>query len=162
MEIWKQVKDYPKYEVSSMGRVKSYQGKSPTILKGHFILNRYHQVSLSNGIKKINIFIHRLVLLHFQEHEIDKNYGLHINHITLDNRNTNLKWATLGDVRRHHNEFKKKIRGVYQVKIRGCTYWVPKLKINNKLKTLGYFKDKEEALFKFVEEYKNTYKSNPW
>ena len=48
-EIWKRIEDYPNYEVSNMGRVKSFaKNKKGVILKGRKHKEGYTFISLVN------------------------------------------------------------------------------------------------------------------
>lgn len=53
IEIWKPIAHFPKYEVSSWGRIKSYWGKEPKILKQIPDKNGYLRLTLidENGKK---------------------------------------------------------------------------------------------------------------
>ena len=41
MEEWKQVFDFPDYEISNLGRVRSNKRKTPIILKQSYYYNGY-------------------------------------------------------------------------------------------------------------------------
>ena len=94
MEIFKDIKGYPGYQISNLGRVWSckqrgrYMKPSPN--------NRgYLQINLiaANGKRKKEL-IHRLVALHFIDNPDNKPEVNHINHIRDDNRVENLEWVT--------------------------------------------------------------------
>lgn len=161
LEIWREIRNYPRYEVSNQGRIRSLNFKEPKILKGWINQNRrYVHISNENGNKHIQIA--KLVLLHYKNEEIGKEYALHLNGITIDDKVENLEWATFGDVLRHTYEQRKQIRGAYEVKIGKYRYWAAKLKVDNKLKTIGYYTTKVEAIFAFFDEYVKVYKRKPW
>lgn len=104
MEIWKQIKDYPDYEVSNLGRVKSidrfitdtigrkryYQSKilSPIIRKGYYHVNLYN----NKGIKIYRV--NRIVAFVFIENINNKPFVNHIDGIKSNNRVENLEWCT--------------------------------------------------------------------
>ena len=95
MEQWKQVFNFPDYEVSNLGRVKSNKRKTPIILKPSYYSNGYTFVLLYNKDKKKSYLIHRLVLENFSPREdMEKLQVNHINCIRDDNRLENLEWAT--------------------------------------------------------------------
>lgn len=162
IEIWKKVKKFPKYQVSNFGRVKSFQKNKETILRGHKFNNKYQQVWISNKKECHNIFVHILVLRHFKRKQLGKDYSLHLNGLTLDNHEENLRWANKGDIYRFWYRHKKKQRGVYEVKIGNMYYWVAKLKINKKLKTIGYSPSKQIAELLYQNKYKEVYGINPY
>lgn len=58
-EIWKDIKDYPNYQVSNLGKVKNT--KTNKILKPFSPIGEYLKVSLSKNGKAKHYFIHRLV-----------------------------------------------------------------------------------------------------
>jgi hypothetical protein len=104
MEIWKQIKDYPNYEVSNLGRVKSidrfiadtvgrkryYKSK---ILK-QVVRKGYHSVSLYNN-KGIKIYrVNRIVAFAFIENINNKLFVNHIDGIKSNNKVENLEWCT--------------------------------------------------------------------
>ena len=103
-EIWKDIKDFPNYQISNFGRVKSkerianignnakrkFKEKN---LKFSFS-NGYYLVMLYNNNKRKSIAVHRLVATHFIDNP--NNYDV-INHIDgnkLNNNVENLEWCT--------------------------------------------------------------------
>lgn len=95
MEQWKQIKEFPDYEVSNLGRVKSHKRKEPVILKPSAYSNGYLFVHLRNKEYDKSCSIHRLVLMTFQPCENMEQ--LEVNHINCDrtdNRLENLEWVT--------------------------------------------------------------------
>ena len=102
MEIWLPIKNFPKYDVSSNGRIKNVitgkilkPGRNP---KGYLLITLY-----KNGkphIKKI----HRLVADAFYDGEHE---GLEVNHIDGDKTNNciwNLEWCTGSENIKHSYE----------------------------------------------------------
>ena len=51
MEKWKQVFDFPDYEISNLGQVRSNKGKVPKLLKQSHYKNGYTFVQLYNNGK---------------------------------------------------------------------------------------------------------------
>jgi hypothetical protein len=114
-EIWKTIKDFPDYEVSNFGQVRSNKRKEVRLLKSNYFSNGYTFVRLRNGTISKNCLIHRLVLSAFQSRD-DKDQ-LQVNHINCirdDNRLENLEWVTPNENRQyreklHHTPKSQKI-----------------------------------------------------
>lgn len=105
-EKWKPIKGYEGlYEVSNMGRIKSLERnpkvegyglyhRDAIIKKQNFGTNKYLCVVLTNeGIKK-PISIHRTVAAHFIKNHKNKKCVNHKKGIKIDNRASELEWAT--------------------------------------------------------------------
>lgn len=92
-EIWKDIPNYEGYQVSNLGRVKSFYGLKEKILKP-WVTRGYYQVELcKNSIGK-NYLVHRLVWEAFNG-QIPENMQVnHINEIKTDNRLSNLNLMT--------------------------------------------------------------------
>lgn len=109
MEIWKQIKDYPDYEVSSEGRVRSNKRKKPIILRPAQYSNGYLFVTLSDPLElnRRSCLIHRLVLSAFcPRDDMDQLQVNHLNCNRADNRLENLEWTTPQDNRRYRDKLK--------------------------------------------------------
>ena len=95
MEKWKQVFDFPDYEISNLGQVRSNKGKVPKLLKQSHYKNGYTFVQLYNNGKTKRCLVHRLVMENFQPHANMKDLQVnHINCVRDDNRLENLEWTT--------------------------------------------------------------------
>jgi hypothetical protein len=99
-EIWKDVVGYEGlYQVSNLGRVKSYYQKNgvigdrPRLLSGKIDKDGYVEVRLCNGGKVTYVRVHRLVGSHF----LSGDGSLQINHKDgnkANNRSDNLEYVT--------------------------------------------------------------------
>lgn len=92
MEIWKNIDDYPDYQVSNLGNVKNI--KTGKLLKGSVNYLGYPYVYLRKGGKPKIKTIHRLVAEHFIPNPENKPEIDHINTDRTDYRIENLKWVT--------------------------------------------------------------------
>jgi len=103
MEEWRTVKEFPNYEVSSLGRVK----RETKILKPHICKRGYYTYNfhLGGGIQK-TVYLHRILAIAFVENPLNLPCVDHINRNRLDNSLSNLRWVT-----KHQNGINR-IRGV--------------------------------------------------
>lgn len=97
--IWKDIKDFPNYEVNTDGLVRNK--KRQRILKPSLNGFGYYQVGLYHGGKRKKLRINRLVALAFIPNPLGKPYVNHINGRTTDNDVSNLEWCTQKENVRH-------------------------------------------------------------
>ena len=162
MEIWKEVKGYEGYEVSSLGRVKSlartvvykdgrvYKYKSK-VLKPRTGTNGYLIVNIVKDTKCKTRSIHQLLAEAFLNHTPD-GYKLVVDHIDnnpLNNELGNLQVITARENTSKDRKGTSKYTGVCWHK--NHKKWIAGIKINGKIKHLGYFTDELKA----AEAYQN-------
>lgn len=96
-EIWKEIPGFPGYEVSNLGRVKSYkQYRAGKILTLHPARKGYLQVRMQDiDGAQITKYIHRLVMIAFNPIEGAENLTVdHIDNNPTNNCLDNLRWMT--------------------------------------------------------------------
>lgn len=95
MEIWKDIPDYPKYQVSNMGNVRSLDYMHTGEIKNlcFDIVNGYSIVLLYNDEGRKSKKVHRLVAEAFIPNPLNLPQVNHKNEIKDDNRPVNLEWC---------------------------------------------------------------------
>lgn len=120
-EVWKDIKGYEgKYQVSSLGRVKSLGRKivsginysnirytKDKILSENIINSGYPTVLLYKNGQETRLLAHRLVLEAFEPNEDDTLVVNHIDRDKLNNDLNNLEWLTQSENIRHLGANKK-------------------------------------------------------
>lgn len=107
-ELWKTIPDFPEYECSTLGRVRSWKPlgrnqsgdgiprKEPHILSPGETRGGYLSVALSQDGKVTQFRVNRLVLITFVGDEPGK-MACHRNGLRKDNRLSNLYWGTAAE-----------------------------------------------------------------
>ena len=101
VEEWRPVARDPWYEVSNLGRIRSWVGwrgwkraTTPTVLKPVCGDGRYFTVALRGS----RVYLHQLVAEAFHgERPSPRHVARHLNDVKLDNRAENLAWGTRRD-----------------------------------------------------------------
>jgi hypothetical protein len=94
IETWKPVTDFPYYQVSNLGRVKSFKRTKPRVIGQGVLPTGYHFVLLYDDGKIHRRYVHRLVAIEFIKGRTKVNKE--VNHIDGDKSNnceTNLEWC---------------------------------------------------------------------
>lgn len=143
-EIWKDIEGYNGvYQVSNMGRIRSFKGRNTRILKGSSHLDGYRVVRLVLGGKGKTLTQHKLVAKAFCE-GYEKGLSVdHINGIKTDNRAVNLRWVTL---RKNHEGFRlnKSIYGCGVRKLNNGRF-ISTIRVKGSLKYIGTYDTPEQA-----------------
>lgn len=117
-EIWKPIPDYEKYHGSTFGRVKSFWGKTPRILKPALKEDGYLIVNLSEGGKSKTFKVARLVAITFLPNPENKPEVNHL-HGRFNHYVGSLEWATKVENMQHACEtgLKRSGEGHYAAKL---------------------------------------------
>lgn len=102
VEVWKTISDdFPKYEVSNLGRIR--HGTTKRVKKLSEMNGYTYAGSLVGADKKHHtVFVHRAVLTAFVGHPVStKIQGNHIDGDKRNNRLWNLEWVTASENTRH-------------------------------------------------------------
>lgn len=139
MEIFKQIQDYPNYEISSYGNIRNISTKR--FLKKYISSCGYLTLELRNSTHIKKLSVHRLLALTFIPNPENKKCVNHINGIKLDNSLGNLEWATYLE-----NNIHALKTGLRTFETKKC--------FKEKIKTLFNSKDWKSAL-EFFKEIEN-------
>lgn len=113
VEVWKDIVDFPNYQISNLGNVKSIDRytkakdneiihRKEFLLKGFINKKGYRQVTLYDINKKPKTMrVHRLVAEAFIQNKNNLPQINHINGNKLDNRVENLEWCNDIDNKHH-------------------------------------------------------------
>lgn len=100
-EIWKPVPDYPGYEVSNLGRVRSWRSNNPRArretprnLRQHALNRQYKGIQVIRDRKAHQTGIHRLVLAAFVGPCPPEMEACHNDGNPSNNRLSNLRWGS--------------------------------------------------------------------
>jgi hypothetical protein len=102
IEEWQPIKDFPGYEISSLGNVRTWRNRGnfkndlSDTSKGlrPWISNGYKMVTLTKPGSRKHFAIHRLVAIHFIGDVPEKHVVCHKNDNKLDNSVQNLYYGT--------------------------------------------------------------------
>lgn len=104
-EKWKNIDDFPGYQVSDLGRVRSKRSYGWKILIPTRCDNGYLKVCLVKNQKRYNRTIHRLVATAFIPNPENKPEVNHKNTNKKDNRVANLEWSTGSENQLHSAKY---------------------------------------------------------
>ena len=140
------------YKIYKNGDIESCKFKKKKILKPR-IDNGYLRIGLCKKGQQKGFLIHRLIGIHFIPNPENKPNIDHIDGDKLNNSISNLRWVS-----HQENNLNTKNRGKYK---RGVSFikttkkFSSRIKINGKLKHIGYYKTEDEAhqsfRLKFIE-----------
>lgn len=133
MEEWKEITDYPNYEISNLGNVKNK--KLNKLLKPFIVSQRYYGIRLFNDNKYKTFNLHRLLATIFIPNPYNFKRIHHIDKNPLNNTLDNLRWVD----KPHTSKF----RGVsWNTKDKK---WRVRIEMNGKDTHIGSFEREEEG-----------------
>jgi hypothetical protein len=101
-EKWLPIKGFGgNYEVSNLGRIRSYCWNREVIRKVHIGTTGYFEITLHDKMKQKRCKVHRLVALAFIPKVKGKTMVNHKNGLKTDNRVENLEWCTMSENSMH-------------------------------------------------------------
>jgi hypothetical protein len=145
MEEWRKINNFPDYEVSSLGRVKSLKRGTEKVmtLKNHY--KGYKYIKFCQDGKQICKKVHRLVAEAFIPNLEEKREVDHINHIKDDNRVENLRWATASE-NQVNKDFPPNKSGHLNIFVHGDCGFRVIINRDNERVFCKWFKTLEEAI----------------
>lgn len=161
-EEWRDIPNYPGYQASSLGRIRSTKLLKPTY--GCKNNRGYLSIKIKGKINQV----HRLVLFAFKGLPSENKVCDHINRNPIDNKIENLRWTSQQEnLCNRKNWGKSNFKGVHlhvcknkkkdgSISI-GKIYAKSEIYINKSRVCLGYFKTEEEAHEAYKTAYKNHY-----
>lgn len=153
MEEFREVPGYKDYQVSNMGRVKSFKGKGPKILRPGG--TKYLSVVLRKGGKSKTFKVSVLVAMAFLDH-VPGGYDRIVDHIDNNKLNDRLENLQIISTRENTSKdkpnAKSKYPGVSWCKQTGK--WRAAIKIKDKIVRLGRHNSELEAAKKYRNKLK--------
>lgn len=150
---WRQLRN--RYAVSNHGRIASY--KEDPLADGKLLTGSlttgYRTLNLHRPGNKGTLYIHREVARLFQQKKSNRHaFVIHVNHNKLDNRSSNLRWATQEEVIKHQQKSPAKIayKEVQATRPTGLKLTATQVK---KIKTILHSKNRNITIKKLASNY---------
>ena len=156
MEQYRIIKGFENYLVSNLGNIKN--NKTDRILKPGIDTHGYYKVNLYKDRISYNKNIHILVGESFIPNPFNKKCIDHIDNNKLNNNVNNLRYATIKE-----NSMNRKLNSNTSSNYKGISYnkknnkWIAYIRINGKLKHLGYFDNIDDAINARVKKAKEVF-----
>lgn len=94
MEVWKDIDNFPTYQISNLGNIRRIKSGRTRLLKPSVHRDGYLKISLWNTTGSYTRFIHRLVAEAFIPNPDNKPQVNHIDENKINNNLDNLEWLT--------------------------------------------------------------------
>ncbi len=154
-EIWKDITDYPSYQVSNFGRIKNLNTNN--ILKGSPTNGGYIRATLIKDKKNITKKVHCLVAIEFLNYKFDSVKSV-VNYIDGDKTNNKLENLEVVTQRENKSNCFRSNSETMTSKYIGVSFhkasnkWISQIRINGINTYLGVFKTEIEAHNRYNEE----------
>lgn len=122
-EVWKQIEDFPDYEVSNHGRVRSNKFCKTRIMKQYKTPLGYLDVCLTMSGKSTSVRVHRLVLETFVGNRPDNMEASHLDGSRDNNHVNNLVWESRTDNNRRCSHVKLNTEKAKQIRLMSRNGW---------------------------------------
>lgn len=122
MEIWKDIKDFDRYQVSNYGNVKSFKHKKDGKLLKLIKQKNYLYVALSKNCKESRRLVHRLVAEAFIPNPDNLSEVNHKDENPMNNCVENLEWCTSKYNANYGTRNKRRAKPIQCVET-GKIYW---------------------------------------
>lgn len=144
-EIWRKVKDYDNYSVSTFGRVRN--DNTNRMLRQRLDTDGYCLVNLYIVGKPKTFRVHRLVLIAFRTNPKNKDCVDHKDHNKTNNHISNLRWATTQENCRNCSKPKNNTSGFVGVNFhKKSQKFRAFIEVDGRSKHLGTFVTIEDAV----------------
>ncbi len=152
-EQWKDIVGFEGYQISDWGNVRNKKGKILSLITDERHGHIRQKVSLTSDKKRRKCFIARLVALHFVENPENKPEVDHKDQNSLNNKATNLRWATRLENSRNRGSHKgssSQYKGVHKSNKK----WQATIKMPEKALVIGRFDCEHAAAHAYNEKAK--------
>ena len=153
MEVWKTIPQYPDYEASNLGRIKSFKGVKPRILKSNLGGSGYPTVAMHKDKKQTAAKVANLVAMTFLNH-IPCGHLLVVDHIDNNPLNSALKNLQLITQRENISKSKRSKCGLRGAYLNENGRWFSTIYVNGKNIRFGTFDTPEEAHEAYMNKLK--------
>lgn len=147
-EVWKPIADHPKYEVSTLGRIRN--AKKNRIRTPDINSKGYARLRLVKDGKIYRFFVHRLVADAFLTNPEGKEMVDHINGDHKDNRLCNLRWTTRSENMLNGKVRKDKKHTTYRNLIKNGKHFRWKVCVQGRITVSKNFATEQEAYADFL------------
>ncbi len=149
MEEYKNIIEYPDYEISNLGNCRNVNSMKiliPVKMKIGYLCYKLSYTNEDGKRKQITKFQHRLIGLYHIPNPHNKPHIDHIDGNKQNNNIDNLRWVTRSENLRNQKKALNKTsiyKGVYFRKDKNK--WKSQIEVNKLIKDFGYFLTEKEA-----------------